>query len=47
MDESEKFKRPADEDEDVEGHKYLQDEEKHEKHETPAEDEDDVEAHKF
>jgi hypothetical protein len=46
--EREKFNRPADEGEEVEGHKFIQDEAKPEKFvESPADEDDEVEAHKF
>jgi hypothetical protein len=47
-DERDKFDRPTDEGEEVEGHKFIEDEDKREKFvESPADEEDDVEAHKF
>jgi hypothetical protein len=47
-DQHEKFNQPADEGEEVEGHKFIQDEAKPEKFvEPPADEDDEVEAHKF
>jgi hypothetical protein len=47
-DERDKPDRPADEDDDVEGHKFVPDELQREKFAESADDEDDeVEAHKF
>lgn len=47
-DERDKFDRPADEGDDVEGHKFSPEESKREKFAESADDEDDeVEAHKF
>ena len=46
LNEREKFAAPADEGEDVEGHKFEPDLER-EKFASPDDDGDDVEAHKF
>jgi hypothetical protein len=44
----EKFDRPADEGDEVEAHKFVEDESKREKFvDSPADEDDDVEAHKF
>ncbi len=46
--EREKFNRPEDEGEEVEAHKFIEDETKPEKLvESPADEDDEVEAHKF
>jgi hypothetical protein len=48
LEKQEKFNRPADEGEDVEAHKFIEDETKREKFVESSSDEDDeVEAHKF
>jgi hypothetical protein len=48
LEKREKFNQPLGEDEDVEGHKFVEDETKREKFVESSPDEDDeVEAHKF
>jgi hypothetical protein len=46
-DERDRYVKDPDEGEDVEGHKYRPEEEKHERYEESSEDDDEVEAHKY